>query len=155
MEPVHTADASGTGREWLVEAFGCEAGRLTSIGTLQRLFDAAVQELALHPVGAPVWHQFPAPGGITGLWLLAESHLTVHTFPEFGSACLNLFCCTPRPEWAWPERLADLLGATEVRVRRLSRAYGAAEPVGHGATGHDATGYDATARATQPPEGGL
>lgn len=127
MSHTHDMDASGTGREWLVEAFGCDAERLTSVDALQRLFDAAVQELALHPVGAAVWHQFPAPGGITGLWLLAESHLTVHTFPEFASACINLFCCTPRRAWEWQARLAELLGATEVRVRGVSRAYGAAD----------------------------
>jgi len=132
MGPVHTTALSGSGREWLVEAFGCDVERLTSVGALQRLFDDAVRELALHPVGTPVWHQFPAPGGITGLWLLAESHLTVHTFPEFGSACLNLFCCTPRRDWEWSDRLADLLGATEVRVRRLARSYNNAAPVSHG-----------------------
>ncbi len=119
-----TVDASVTGREWLVEAFGCDAGRLTSVPALQRLFDAAVLDLGLNPVGAAVWHQFPTPGGITGLWLLAESHLTVHTFPEFGSACVNLFCCTPRRAWEWDARLAELLGATEVRVRSVERAYG-------------------------------
>lgn len=112
-----------------MEAFGCDAERLTSVDALQRLFDVAVQELALHPVGAAVWHQFPSPGGITGLWLLAESHLTVHTFPEFGSACINLFCCTPRLGWEWPTRLADLLGATAVQVRSVTRAYGAAQPL--------------------------
>jgi S-adenosylmethionine decarboxylase len=92
----------------------------------------AVHELALHPVGNAVWHQFPAPGGITGLWLLAESHLTVHTFPEFGSACINLFCCTPRRDWEWSERLAELLGATEVRVRSVPRAYGPMARAGQG-----------------------
>ncbi len=120
-------NASVTGREWVVEAFGCDAERLTSVDALQRLFNAAVQELALHPVGAAVWHQFPTPGGITGMWLLAESHLTVHTFPEFGSACINLFCCTPRRAWEWQTRLAELLGATDVRVRSVPRAYGAAD----------------------------
>lgn len=129
MTHGHDVDASVTGREWLVEAFGCDAERLTRVDALQRLFDAAVQELSLHPVGAAVWHQFPHPGGITGLWLLAESHLTVHTFPEFGSACINLFCCTPRRAWEWHARLADLLGATDVRVRAVSRAYAAVEPV--------------------------
>ena len=60
---------------------------------------------------------------MTGLLMLAESHLTVHTFPEHASLCLNLFCCVPRAEWAWGERLRDLVGATDVKVRRLEREY--------------------------------
>ena len=74
-------------------------------------------------VAEAVWHQFPAPGGITGLLMLAESHLTVHTFPEHASVCLNLFCCTPRETWPWATQLAVLLGARDVRVRQIARAY--------------------------------
>ena len=79
-----------------------------------RLLDAMVRELALRPVGAGQWHVFPPPGGITGMLLLAESHLTVHTFPEHRSLCLNLFCCTPRATWPFAERLAEV-------VRRRAR----------------------------------
>ncbi len=112
-----------TGSEWIVEAYGCDPGRLADPASLRVLFDAIVRELALHPVGDAVWHQFPAPGGITGMLMLAESHLTVHTFPEHASACLNLFCCTPRAAWNWDDRLATLLGAQTVRVRELAREY--------------------------------
>lgn len=111
------------GQEWLVEAFGCKADRLRRIDALQAVFSAAIGELTLHPIGEIVWHQFPAPGGITGLCVLAESHLTVHTFPEYGSACFNLFCCTPRDAWDWEARLVTLLGAQTVRVRMVPRAY--------------------------------
>ena len=51
----------------------------------------------LHPLGKTSWHQFPNTGGITGVSLLTESHLACHTFPEYGSLCLNVFCCRPRP----------------------------------------------------------
>jgi S-adenosylmethionine decarboxylase len=112
-----------TGSEWIVEAYGCDPGRLADPASLRVLFDAIVRELSLHPVGDAVWHQFPAPGGITGMLMLAESHLTVHTFPEHASACLNLFCCTPRAAWNWSERLAALLGAQTVLVRELAREY--------------------------------
>ncbi len=112
------------GREWLVEAFGCEVERLTRVSSLQTMFDALVRELDLHPVGEPIWHQFPTPGGITGMWLLAESHLTVHTFPEFESACINLFCCTPRRDCDWTQQMADLLRASSTTVRVVERAYG-------------------------------
>lgn len=112
-----------TGSEWIVEAHGCDAARLASLDAMRALFAALVRELDLHPVGDALWHQFPTPSGITGLLLLAESHLAVHTFPEHASLCLNLFCCTPRARWAWEERLAEHAGATDVQVRVIEREY--------------------------------
>jgi S-adenosylmethionine decarboxylase len=112
------------GDEWVVEAFGCDAERLADRATLAALVDRMVIELGLRPVGAGQWHVFPPPGGITGMLLLAESHLTVHTFPEHHSLCLNLFCCTPRPTWPFAQRMAEMLGAERVSVRHLERAYG-------------------------------
>jgi len=112
------------GDEWIVEAFGCDAGRLADRAVLASLVDRMVHELSLRPIGAGQWHVFPPPGGITGMLLLAESHLTVHTFPEHGSLCLNLFCCTPRAAWPFAERLRELLGADRVTVRHVERAYG-------------------------------
>ncbi len=107
-----------------MDARGCDAGSLASVEALGALFDALVDELALRPVAPAVWHRFPSPGGVTGVCVLAESHLAVHTFPEHASLCLNLFCCTPRPEWDFAGGLARLVGATSVEVRRLERVYG-------------------------------
>jgi S-adenosylmethionine decarboxylase len=118
------------GSEWVVEAFGCEPERLRDVAVLQALFASAVRDLALHPVAEGVWHRFPGPGGVTGLLALAESHLTVHTFPEHGSLCLNLFCCTPRARWNWETQLAEQLGATDVIVRVLDRVYAPTAAVG-------------------------
>ena len=113
----------GDGVEWIVEAFGCDAARLTSRDALAALVGDVVASLALRPVAPAVWHQFPPPGGITGMVLLAESHLALHTFPEHGSLTLNLFCCAPRQEWDWEAGLARHVGAREVRVRRVERVY--------------------------------
>ena len=112
------------GDEWVVEAFGCSAERLADRDVVSELLDRMVRELGLRPVGAGQWHVFPAPAGITGMLLLAESHLTVHTFPEHRSLCLNLFCCTPRPAWPFAQGMAEMLGAERVSVRHLERAYG-------------------------------
>jgi S-adenosylmethionine decarboxylase len=114
---------NGDGREWIVDASGCDPASLGSLDALRTLFDRMIAELKLRPVCEPVWHVFPAPGGITGVCLLAESHLTVHTFPEHGALCLNLFCCTPRPEWEFAARLRELVGAGQVEVRRVERTY--------------------------------
>lgn len=117
MSPESLTD----GCEWAVDAHGCSPALLADLCSLQSLFDALVRELRLTPVADAVWHVFPAPGGITGLLPLAESHLTIHTFPEHRSACINLFCCRPRAEWPWAERLQQCLGATEVEISRLER----------------------------------
>jgi len=111
------------GIEWLLEIFGCREESLRSHETLAQLFQAIVSEMGLKPVGLPVWHQFPATGGITGFWLLQESHVAIHTFPEYQSACLNVFCCSERPGMDWESILSRLLGATEIRVREHWRVY--------------------------------
>ena len=112
-----------SGVEWVVEAFGCSSESLRDLDALRALFERMIDELKLRPVGPAQWHRFPGTGGITGLCLLAESHLACHTFPEYRSLCLNLFCCTPREEWSFEEALRQMFGATNVSVRRLVRSY--------------------------------
>ena len=117
-----------SGIEWLVEAFGCDEAGLRDPAALGDLFRDIVAEMGLKPLGAPVWHRFPSPGGVTGVWLLSESHLTIHSFPEFRSVCLNVFCCRERRALDWRARLADRLGATHVHVSELRRPYRLPEP---------------------------
>ena len=109
------------GVEWIVDARGCDAARLRSLPHLRALFARAIEELALQPVQPPLWHEFGGEGGVSGLVLLAESHLSVHTFPEHRYASLNLYCCRPRPAWDWAARLNEAMGATRVDVRVVER----------------------------------
>lgn len=111
------------GCEWIVEAHGCAAPALADLGKLQDLFAALVDDMQLHPVAPSAWHQFPVTGGVTGLTLLAESHIACHTFPEYGTLCLNVFCCRPRPEWDFASYLCREFGAGAVNVRRIERPY--------------------------------
>ncbi|MBI3683348.1 MAG: S-adenosylmethionine decarboxylase [Acidobacteria bacterium] len=113
------------GREWIVDAYGCLPDALKDRERIEKLFGSLVSALALHPVRPSEWHQFPEPGGLTGFLMLEESHLACHTFPEFGSLCLSLFCCRPRPEFNFVFYLAREFGAESVRVRRIERPYGA------------------------------
>jgi S-adenosylmethionine decarboxylase len=111
------------GTEWIIDAHGCDPAALVDVVRLRGLFDAIVGALSLTPVGEPAWHTFPPPGGVTGFVVLAESHLACHTFPEFGAICVNVFCCRPRPSLDAAALLARLLGASDVTVRTIERAY--------------------------------
>ena len=81
---------------------GCSAARpaMTDTGSLRRLCLEAVSEAGLQAVGE-LFHRFqPAAGtpadtpiGITGVVLLAESHLAVHTWPELGAATVDVYVC--------------------------------------------------------------
>jgi S-adenosylmethionine decarboxylase len=112
-----------SGSEWIIEAHGCGAEALKDLPRLQALFQQIIDGMQLHPVDSGNWHQFPDPGGITGLRLLSESHIAVHTFPEYGSMCLNVFCCKPRPDWDFQQVLEASFGAQAVAVRRIERPY--------------------------------
>jgi S-adenosylmethionine decarboxylase len=112
-----------SGIEWVVEAFGCSPQPLRDLRIVKSLFEQIIREMKLRPVAETQWHQFPGTGGITGLCLLAESHLTCHTFPEHGTLCLNLFCCVPRSEWNFEAALEQLFTAEAVSIRRLQRPY--------------------------------
>ncbi|HTW65012.1 MAG TPA: S-adenosylmethionine decarboxylase [Bryobacteraceae bacterium] len=112
-----------SGREWIVEAFGCDARALINQERLEELFHLIIQELDLHPLGKATWHQFPGTHGMTGVSLLRESHITVHTFPEYGSLCLNVFCCRPRRATDLEALLKIGFAPARVSVRQVDRPY--------------------------------
>lgn len=116
-----TSPPGNAGVEWLVEAHGCDAAVLRDLAALRAVCEQAVRELELGVVGAPQWHQFGGEAGVTGLYLLTESHLCCHTFPEHRLATFNLYCCRPRRVWDWAGRLGAALRATRVDVREIGR----------------------------------
>jgi S-adenosylmethionine decarboxylase len=109
------------GVEWLIDAIGCHSDLLVDADVLQGLCQEIIDGLGLHVVGEGRWHRFPPPGGMTAMYLLRESHLSLHTYPEFGIATFNLYCCRPRRRWDWEARLATLLGASRTLVREIVR----------------------------------
>ena len=111
------------GIEWLVDVSGCPPAALQDREKIEALFETVVHEMQLNPIGRPVWHQFETTLGITGLWMLRESHLAIHTFPEHGAACFNLFCCTHRPAMDWEPLFARHLEAEVIAVKEYERAY--------------------------------
>lgn len=108
------------GIEWLVDGHGCVPAMLRDRAAVIGLLDRIVVAMDLHVVTTAV-HVFPGPAGITALYLLSESHLTIHTFPEIGSATLNVYCCRPRVPAPWRALFGELLGALDVTATEHPR----------------------------------
>lgn len=115
------------GTEWLIEAAGCEPDVLRDEAALRGVFARVIADLGLKTIDKGVWHKFPGEGGVTGLVALTESHLACHTYPEYGAATFNLYCCRTRPEWDWEGQLTEMLGAESVSVRKIERGAGEKE----------------------------
>lgn len=110
-----------TGQEWLIDVYGCDAERLRDPAVLSGLFEELIVSLSLKVLGTPQWHRFPEPGGVTGLVMLAESHLAIHTFPEHGFAAINVYCCRERAAVDFQDIVGRHLGAASATVRALAR----------------------------------
>jgi S-adenosylmethionine decarboxylase len=108
------------GTEWLIEACGCDPSSLRDEQLIRSILASVVADLGLKTIGE-VWHKFPGEGGVTGLIALTESHLACHTYPEYGTATFNLYCCRFRPEWPWMDQLQISLAAADVKVTRIER----------------------------------
>lgn len=108
------------GTEWLVDGHGCSQERLRDRAVVVGLLDRIVRAMDLRVLSTAV-HVFSGHGGITAMYLLAESHLTIHTFPETGVATLNAYCCAPREAPPWTALLAEALDAREVTVTEHAR----------------------------------
>jgi S-adenosylmethionine decarboxylase len=115
------AKLAAVGVEWLIDAYGCRPSRLRSRKCLAEVLEHVIASLGLRRVERSVWHEFPGHGGVTGLVLLSESHLAVHTFPEWQLATFSFFCCRPCADWPWDDRLREQLGARSVLVRSVRR----------------------------------
>ena len=88
------------GKHLLLELNDCDPKLLNDIGLIREIMLAAANESGATVLGES-FHQF-SPQGVSGVILIAESHLSVHTWPEHGYAGADIFTCgtTVKPEKA-------------------------------------------------------
>lgn len=107
------------GRHLLAEFYGCSDRSLDDVERLRGHMLAAAEAVGATVVGE-VFHRY-SPQGVSGTVLIAESHLSVHSWPEVGYVAVDIFTCgglDPRPGF---RLLAERLGATESRMHEIIR----------------------------------
>ena len=107
----------------LVDLYGCPADLLNDVTALETVMIEAAQRAGATVINS-MFHHF-SPFGVSGVVVIQESHLTIHTWPEQGFAAIDLFTCGTQTK---PRRalihLKRALQSTRVEVRQFRRGQG-------------------------------
>lgn len=108
------------GHHYIAEASGCNPGVIGRVEAVERILVRAAEV-----AGVQVWsisfHRFN-PNGVSGVVVISESHMSVHTWPEVGYVALDIFTCgdAAKPEKAVQWALREF-GATNVHITEVTR----------------------------------
>ncbi|MBI2603087.1 MAG: adenosylmethionine decarboxylase [Deltaproteobacteria bacterium] len=108
------------GKHFLLDFFGCDPDIINNATLLREiLLEAARRGKA--SIITDVFHRF-SPHGVSGVIVIAESHIAVHTWPEHESACVDMFTCSEKMKPEVIESfLKDTLRAKEVMRHEIQR----------------------------------
>ncbi|MGM0689232.1 MAG: adenosylmethionine decarboxylase [Bacillota bacterium] len=111
---------SALGRHILAEFYGCPEVILGDLEQIKQSMKAAALEAGAE-VRETVFHQF-SPQGVSGVVVISESHLAIHTWPEFGYAAVDVFTCgqTVNP-WVSCDYLKQAFSAQNMSAREIKR----------------------------------
>lgn len=107
------------GNHILVEFMNCDPHIMNDVATIERdMVDAA------RKAGATVinstFHHF-SPWGVSGVVVIQESHLAIHTWPEYGYAAVDLFTCGEMDAWISFDHLKECFGSKSYSAIEMKR----------------------------------
>lgn len=115
------APVQALGGQWIIDAYECDAETLQDTDRIREFSQEVVDLLGLTVLGKPQIHQFPHPHGVTALYLLSESHLAIHTYPEHQHATINVVCCRPHVSADFQSLVRDYFSAQVADVQWMPR----------------------------------
>jgi len=108
------------GKHLLLELKDCDREVLNDLEFIKNMLPAAATEAGATVLGDS-FHKFN-PQGVSGVVVIAESHIFIHTWPECGYAAVDIFTCgdTVQPEKA-AQKVIKELGAKSHSVLEIQR----------------------------------
>ncbi|MBS4007178.1 MAG: S-adenosylmethionine decarboxylase proenzyme [Clostridium sp.] len=111
---------SALGRHVLAEFYGCPEEILNDIRRIERtMVDAALEAGA--EIREVAFHKF-SPQGVSGVVVISESHLAIHTWPELGYAAVDVFTCGDKVDpWISANYLKEHFVADRLSAQEITR----------------------------------
>lgn len=91
------------GRHMLLELYQCPQDILDNINKIEAILVDVVKQINATLINK-TFHHF-SPHGISGVVVIAESHVTIHTWPEHDYAAIDLFSCDDSIDFELAEKL--------------------------------------------------
>lgn len=108
------------GRHLLIELYGCDASVLDDVASIEEYMRTAARK-ANSTIVNSTFHRFN-PYGVSGVVVIAESHLSIHTWPEYGYAAVDIFTCGDSVDpWKAFEYLKDVMKSKRESIIELQR----------------------------------
>ncbi|WP_027364186.1 adenosylmethionine decarboxylase [Desulfotruncus alcoholivorax] len=108
------------GRHVLAEIYGCKFDILNDIKKVEKIMVEAALEAGAE-VREYVFHKF-SPQGVSGVVVISESHLAIHTWPELGYAAVDVFTCGEKVNpWDACNYLTEKFGAEHLSAKETKR----------------------------------
>jgi S-adenosylmethionine decarboxylase len=108
------------GRHIVCELSGCHPALLSDITGIAAMMNAAATAAGA-TIMESAFHRFE-PQGVSGTVILAESHLSIHTWPEMGYAAMDFYTCGEHTDpWLACDYAARTLAAKSVLATELKR----------------------------------
>jgi S-adenosylmethionine decarboxylase len=108
------------GKHIVCELSGCDPAALTDVDSIHAMMISAAKA-ARATIMESAFHRFE-PQGVSGTVILAESHLSIHTWPEKGYAAMDFYTCGDHTDpWLACEVAAEALKAKSVLTTEFRR----------------------------------
>ncbi len=107
------------GNHLLAELFNCDEKCLNNLEWIENALLGAAKISRLTVINH-FFHEF-SPYGISGVVIIAQSHLTIHTWPEYGYAAVDIFTCCERDVRKSIDYLKEAFSAERALVYELQR----------------------------------
>lgn len=107
------------GNHILVEFMNCDPQIMNDVAGIERDMVAAAQHAGATVINS-TFHHF-SPYGVSGVVVIQESHLAIHTWPEYGYAAVDLFTCGEMDAWISFDMLKDCFKAKSYSALEMKR----------------------------------
>lgn len=115
-----TKGMEALGRQILVEYYDCDSDKINDVEFIESAFLQATRDSGATIISHN-FHKF-SPHGVSGIVVIAESHVSIHSWPEYNYAAVDIFTCGDTIDpWTIQEYLKEAFESQNISSMEMKR----------------------------------